>query len=111
MSSRSAVGFPGSDFFRLALVGVGWLAPLCAHAEERDPAEIGHALVVLGLISSLFLFSMTLSIWLLVVRLRQRGTEKLPQTARQPNFEPIWFPNSVQAPPQEAPAPTTTERS
>jgi hypothetical protein len=75
------------------------LSPLCAHAEERDPAEIGHALAILGIIATLFLSCFSLSVWLLVMRLRDRSKRDpgVPATApapavQRPDLERLWFP-------------------
>lgn len=75
------------------------LSPLGAHAEERDPAEIGHALAILGIITALFLSCFSLSVWLLVMRLRDRNKRdpEVPATAptpamQHPDLERLWFP-------------------
>ena len=83
----------------LAVFLLGALSPLGAHAEERDPAEIGHALAILGIITTLFLSCFSLSVWLLVMRLRDRYKRNpdLPTTApassaQHPDLERLWFP-------------------
>lgn len=111
VQSQPAVNFQGLGFLRLALVGLAWLAPLGASAEERDAAEIGHGIVVLGLITSFFLFCLAFSVWLLIAKLRQSDTVEPPRTVRHPNLEPLWFPRSSQDLSQEAPDQTTTKRS
>jgi hypothetical protein len=75
------------------------LAPLRAHAEERDPAEIGHAIGILGLITALFLGCLALTLWLLFVRLRDSCRERHqptppPPSPRHPDLERLWFPQA-----------------
>lgn len=83
--------------FVVALLCV--LVPLSAHAEERDPAEIGHALAILGIITTLFLSCFSLSVWLLIMRLRDRRNRNADNptpapapTAQHPDLERLWFP-------------------
>lgn len=76
-----------------------FMLPVAVHAEEADPGEIGHAIVILSLIGILFLASLAFGIWLLVARLRSSSEEvETVGPARQPNFEGIWFPTSSSAP-------------
>lgn len=85
--SRAAVALGVALFFVLG--------PLGAHAEERDPAEIGHALAILGLITTLFLSGFALSVWLLIMRLRDRNNRRPDPpapAAQHPDLERLWFP-------------------
>jgi hypothetical protein len=84
---------------RTTLIGLLWLSPLAAGAEERDASEIGHHVIVMGLITLLFLTCWAMAIWLLILRLRSRYSSKpvpLPVTLTQPrpNLERLWFPRN-----------------
>jgi hypothetical protein len=73
----------------LAVAGLVWMVPLCAHAEDHDAAEIGHAIWFFGIFAIFFLGSMTLAVWLLVVRLR--AGPSVPAIApRYSNLESVW---------------------
>ena len=73
---------------RSCLAGLVWLIPLLAHAEDHDPAEIGHAIWFLGFFALFFITTMSFAIWLLIVRLRSRdsGPDIAPQ---YPNLEGV----------------------
>src|SRR5262245_44057988 len=71
------------------------LIPVVAHAEERDPGEIGHAIFILGMIALLFLGSMAFGIWLIVARLRSDAeAAEAKRASSYANLEGIWFPAS-----------------
>lgn len=71
------------------------VAPLVAHAEERDISEISHAIVLLGMIGILFLCALSFAIYLLVARLRADAEERAAAgPAAKANLESIWFPKT-----------------
>lgn len=80
----------GSSPLRWVVMTLVWLLPLGARAENRDPAEIGHAIWFIGMFLLFFGTVMSFAIWLLVVRLRS-GPSSLPGTSAQyPSFEKVW---------------------
>src|SRR4051812_45276013 len=87
MPTKPARALPTA--LRIAVAGFAWMAPLLAHAEYHDPAEIGHAIWFVGSFSLFFFSTLSLAIWLLVVRLRDR--QQSPAAAqRYPNLESVW---------------------
>jgi hypothetical protein len=83
----------------VAGLGLGW--PLLAAADEaRDPAEIGHAFILVGVLALLFIGAFALGIWLIVARLAS-DKEEAALAGRSPNFERIWFPG--ESPPKAPP--------
>ena len=60
------------------------LTPVAAHAETRDPGEIGHAIVFFGSFLLLFLGSLALAVWMIIARLRgaARGLNEIGRTDR-----------------------------
>lgn len=68
------------------------LAPVAAHAETRDPGEIGHAIVFFGTFLLLFLGSLALAVWLIVARLRGAATPSDESPVPTPDLDRLWFP-------------------
>lgn len=94
----------------LAVAGLFWLLllPLRAYADDRDAAEIGHAIWFVGVFSLFFLSAMSLAIWLLVVRLRS-GPDTAPEAApHYPSLEKVWSKEARDAAPSAAALPGET---
>ncbi len=81
---------------RIAAAVAVFAAPLLAQAEERGPGEIGHFVAIMTLFSLLFLSAFTFAAWLVIARLRSRGSSSrvpdAPPNAPVTDLEPIWFP-------------------
>lgn len=81
-----------------ALGALLWLVPQLASAEERDPGEIVHAMILLGILALLFLTGLSVAVWLLIARLRDRSPALPPPPAIEPDLDRLWFPAKVKAP-------------
>jgi hypothetical protein len=68
------------------------LAPVAAHAETRDPGEIGHAIVFFGTFLLLFLGSLALAVWMIIARLRGAATPSDEPPVPTPDLDRLWFP-------------------
>lgn len=74
------------------LAGLVALLPLAAHAETRDPGEIGHAIVFFGTFLLLFVGSLALAVWLIIARLRGAATPSSEPAGPTPDLDRLWFP-------------------
>jgi hypothetical protein len=76
-----------------ALGALLFLTPLVAQAEEQDLGEVVHAVFIVGIFAMMFVVGLSAGLWLLVVRLRNRGEGSSDKLARSRlNLEGIYFP-------------------